>query len=212
MESKIAEWLTLVIPTGLFSALATQGLAGLLDRRKERRTQRSFAVYGASRIAIILEEYAFFCANAAQDIRNGLSSCGAIGKLQMHLPELRGYPDEILWESLDPDLMNSVLSLPLNIKLSNQYISCFSDVLYQSIAYENSYLTCVTECILIGHKAKEIAYSLRRHYNLSCSQLCNTWVEAYLDDELRLIETSSPKKGQDTSPSSFLDVATPPTT
>ncbi|MBI9080533.1 MAG: hypothetical protein JEY79_12430 [Pseudodesulfovibrio sp.] len=177
----------LIISTGVLSGAFSVIVNQVWDSSRTRDKKKSEAVYGSSRLAIILEEFALDCVRAVQDTRDALSPHGPT-TAHGTLPKLTEYPVGITWEAIKPDLMNRVLSLPNQISLSNGHIQTFNNYVDSSPNHEDTYYECTFECIMRGNQALQLADDLRREYGINQSSLDEHWVREFLEEEYPAVE------------------------
>ncbi|NTI03176.1 hypothetical protein G6K88_14220 [Agrobacterium rhizogenes] len=102
------EIMTVVISTGIFSALASSALSWIGDLVRSRYRRKDGRTYLCMRIAATLEAYAINCAESleAAEAHYGQTKIPAI----LSLPDPPVYPEDVDWHSLEPDIAYRVMS------------------------------------------------------------------------------------------------------
>ena len=128
MDLDWASWLKLIIGAGIGSAL----VQGLLPIWREHHQRKKQAAYMAMRLAVILENFAWACANFIQDNRNAQTLPDEeYPAWDVTLPELGTYPDEGEgWRAIDRKLAGRCLDLRNRILESQSAIKGHDRVLY----------------------------------------------------------------------------------
>ncbi|MCJ2164885.1 MULTISPECIES: hypothetical protein [unclassified Pseudodesulfovibrio] len=167
--------ITVVGSTGVLSALCTH-LFGMFRDWLEDRTKRARrASYAALRLAVQLETYAIECARRIEEVKTSLASNGYYGKLHGRLPKIPPYPDEIDWKSLEPSLVDEVLSFPNQLLVSNDITTFVAEDHFPDDT-ELATAECLLHCGYRGVQAWKIATELRKRYGLkSRNVLSDSW-------------------------------------
>jgi hypothetical protein len=110
----LAEWewsrfFMMIVGAGLGSGVAQ----ALLPIYRERRMRRKQAAYMAMRLAIVLENFAWACADLIQANQNARTPANAKYPCrEIALPELLAYPEDVDgWRAIAPKLAARVLGL-----------------------------------------------------------------------------------------------------
>lgn len=165
MEPTTPYILSLIVPTGILSALLTHGLGWLKDWLMARANRKRDANSAAIKLAIHLEEFAFNCANhliesevAKNSNAKDHSNLGGVP------PELKPYP-EVNWEVLSPTHTSLVLSFPNEIKAANLFMKIRKDVERVELNEDKPHINSLV-CGHNGYKAIILAERLREDYKL----------------------------------------------
>jgi hypothetical protein len=168
MELTVGGVITLAATTGVVSALLTQLLTGGREWWLARLKTRAHASYHALRLAIVLEAYAYACANFIADNASAQHPPDQeFPDWKTKLPELPPYPDDVEgWRAIDLKLAARALNLRNRIDGSQGFI-------YSTIEYtmENLEHALDEHSAGRGLEAWEIAVALRRKHRLDPVEL-----------------------------------------
>ena len=159
----LMEVLKLALGTGLVAAVATQGIAWLVDRSKSNRAAEAEATYLAARLVVAFEHFAIECAEQIADNDMFRQSEGHAGRSHGTLPELSEFPLEANWTTLEPALLSRSLSLPNEILLGNSMIAFWSDVDPDPSLVRSA---CDAQAGTSGYRSWRLAEDLRSRYGL----------------------------------------------
>lgn len=90
---------------GVVSVMLTQLISIIRDRFTSRRN----TLYGALRVAIVLERYAHACHSHIMTTEGDLDA-GAEGK-SYNIPDIDKYPEDVEWKYINTELANDALSV-----------------------------------------------------------------------------------------------------
>lgn len=167
--------ITVVGSTGVLAALCTHLFGMFRDWRKDKKERARMASYAALRLSVLLETYAIECARRIEEVKTSLASNGHYGKLHGRLPKIPPYPDEIAWKSLEPSLVDEVLSFPSQLLVSNDISTFVAD---DNLPEDPEVATaeCIQHCGYRGVQAWKIATQLRKQYGLKArNALSDSW-------------------------------------
>lgn len=109
-------------------------LSQLTDWRKRSRERKADAAYLAASVLIVLDRFISGCANVVGD--DG-TSCGRPAGLsedgeeyyfpQEAIPEISWEGMKVEWKSIEPSLMYSILSIPLELAEAKDYLESVSE-------------------------------------------------------------------------------------
>lgn len=139
---------------GLVGTVIGATLSWLKDWLFERKRRTGHASYLAVRVICILDRFVSDCYDF---VCNGRSDDGS-------LPKFAGFPDDIDWKAISPDLMYQILRFPNEILSANDSIQFITDVVaappdYEEIIEERQY-----QYALLGLTALSLASKLRGKY------------------------------------------------
>jgi hypothetical protein len=99
----------MIVSAGVGSAL----VQSLMPIYRDRRTRRKQAAYMAMRLAVVMENFAWACANFIQDNHNARTPPEAeYPAWEIALPELLAYPEDADgWRAIAPKLAGRVFGL-----------------------------------------------------------------------------------------------------
>ncbi len=166
MSLSLESFLSLVLPTGIVSAILTHGFALWREREKNRKETERSGRYAALRLATLLEAFAVECAKHIQRVRLHTSIPDAITEPVNELPKLLPYPDDIDWASLSVELASAVLSLPNEVNIGNDHISAYVTVLNMTDNDCGYWEECSLQCGVLGFQSWNLATQLREHCGL----------------------------------------------
>ncbi|MBJ7415438.1 MAG: hypothetical protein JHC88_08300 [Niveispirillum sp.] len=154
--------------SAILAATLTQALIWLREFLTASKSLRADRVYTSLRIATILESFAVACAEQISASELHHDSSGAAGNKKGTLPEFPQYPSDINWKSLDADIADKALSLPMKINLSNKKTSTLWEVTadHDDVARE-----VTNQCGKCGYHAWLTASVLRERSDISQSRL-----------------------------------------
>lgn len=166
---------TVIGSTGVLSAVCTHLFSMFREWRKDQKARARTASYAALRLSVMLETYAMECARRIEEVKTSLFSNGAYGKIHDRLPDLPSYPEDIDWQSLEPSLVDEVLSFPSLLLVSNDISTFFADGNLPEEP-EGGTAVCLQHCGCRGIQALKIATQLRRQYGLKVrNALSDNW-------------------------------------
>jgi hypothetical protein len=111
---------------GLVGTVIGATLSWLKDWLFERKRRTGHASYLAVRVICILDRFVSDCYDF---VCNGRSDDGS-------LPKFAGFPDDIDWKAISPDLMYQILRFPNEILSANDSIQFITDVVAAPPDYE----------------------------------------------------------------------------
>lgn len=124
------------------------------------RPQQKSADYDAVRLSVILERFAYECANIISDQANWYASDQRVGGIASRLPPLN-FPDEVVWKNLDIELLDRLLRFANDIERANGIICGEADHLQPELDVP---VEARQQAGLMGYRAHLLARDLQSKY------------------------------------------------
>jgi len=154
----------MIVGAGLGSGL----VQALLPIYRDRRMRRKQAAYMAMRLAVVIENFAWACANLIQNNRNAQTPPGEEHPAwEVALPELLAYPEDVDgWRAIAPKLAGRALGLRNKLHESNSMIR-------NTMAFNKEELGWVLDeqAASRGLEAWQIAIDLRKTHRIERVEL-----------------------------------------
>ena len=157
------EFATLALSTGFLATLTTLIASGLTQRWRSNKLAERDARYLATRIAVIMEQFAIECVDGIEENHLHRSSEGHAGRAHMTLPKLNTLPSEANWTVLEPVLLSRSLSFSNELRLAESTIAFWFDVQPDPVEIQNAFDEQAGAC---GYRAWQLARDLRTKYEL----------------------------------------------
>jgi hypothetical protein len=160
MSETASVWLEIskLFFAGLTAAVVTHAGTWLRETSKDKAVREREAKYLALRLAVILEQFSFSCAGLLSDNKLARRSRGHSGTQRNIIPDLKEYPMDADWKSIDATLAERTLSFVNEVNISNDNINSFHQILNDEEIID----MCNQFCGLLGVRAWDIACDLRR--------------------------------------------------
>lgn len=186
MELTLVNVITLAATTGVFTAILNQVLSGFREWRLESGRKEARAGYHALRLAIMLEAYAYACAEFIS--KNGNADTPPDQEFpnwDVTLPELPPYPDDVEgWHAIDIKLAGRTLNLRNRINGSQGIIASVINFTEHELGE-----TLDMHAAGRGLEAWRIATDLRRENKLDAVDLIWDFVET-MENALQAAESN----------------------
>jgi len=183
---------------GIVGVLVGSGISWFQTYWISNRTEKKNANYLAIRVFCILNKYATDCSYVVSD--DGLS-CGQRNdegclEIQVKLPPVPNFPDDLDWKSIDSALMYKILSFPSYVEAGNMAIAGASE---HSFApdYEEIFEERKFQYSQLGLTAFRLVEELASTFNIKQKIFDEDWNPfEYLENQLATIVKKREKRGQ----------------
>jgi hypothetical protein len=163
------DWLEVVLTSSVVATVINVSVEDIRRRWSDKRDAR----YLAQRLAIILETFAIDCADVISGNELHRDNDGYAGDRRLKLPSLAEFPADADWKAINPLLAGRVAAFPNEIRLSEQKISFYWDVLREPDCTETETNQQAGKC---GYRAWNLAVELRNRHGLPVCDLTElTW-------------------------------------
>lgn len=148
----------------ILSGVCTVFFQSFLTEKREKKATRIEAFYLATKLVVILDEFAIKCYNRSLMVELYCDTNGSLGDSDLNIPELSPFPNDVNWKTLKPDILPKVLSFPNELLQRKKDIaetySC------DGLNINDLLIKCSKQSCKYGYMALQLANEIRKRYQI----------------------------------------------